>query len=72
MGQFEPCTCKGVGKIVRICDELLTDLVVDRIDLHRHVRIRHHRVVVERRIGGIDWFGVLRHVDWFPLMGTRR
>jgi hypothetical protein len=49
--ELEPGPREGVVEILRIGHELLADLVVDRVDFHRHVGIGHHRHDTLGRIG---------------------
>ncbi len=54
VGQLEPGARKRVREILGIGTEFLTNLIVDGVNLHRHVGIGHDRIPTHRRIGGID------------------
>ena len=68
VGQLEPGAGEGVGEILGIGAETLADLVVDRIDLHRHVGVGHHRHFPLRRVRRVKRHLAFRHVDRLPLV----
>ena len=72
VGQFEPSPGKRIVEIDRIRHEFLTNRIVDRVDFHRHIGVRHHRIVTFVRIGGVAWLVLLSNVDGLPLPSASR
>ena len=70
VGQLEPCAGKAIVEVSRIGHELLADAAIDRVNLHRHVGIGHHRHDTLSRIGGIDRHVFFLDVDGAPLVRT--
>ena len=72
VGQLEPGAGEGVLEVLRIGHELLADPVVDRVHLHRHVGVGHHRHAALRRVRRIDRHVIFADFHGLPLLGAGR
>ena len=67
MRQLEPRSREDIFKIRLVLVEALRDLAIRRILDHRHVGVRHDRVLANRRIFHIGWTCIVADGDRFVL-----
>ena len=70
VGEFEPSPREGVCEVVRVGHEFLADLVIDRIDFHRHIRVCHHRLYVLGQVSRVHRHRILWHIHRLPLVSA--
>ena len=70
MRQLEPRAREDIFKIRLVLVEALGDLAIGRILDHRHVGVRHDRVLANRRIFYIGWARIVADGDRFVLPCT--